>query len=228
MPTCFITGSGTDVGKTYLTCALIRQLRKEGKRVRALKPVISGYDAANPQSSDTCLLAEVCGMPWSEETANALSPFRFFAPLSPHLAAEREGKTIATETLLSFCQSALKETRADEYLFIEGAGGALSPLTSDRLNVDIIAALMLPVILAVGSYIGSISHSLATTESLLARNIPLKAIVVTDTGKDGNPEETRDAIARFSTPPCPILALPRTAGNATLSPDVSEITQLLI
>jgi dethiobiotin synthetase len=102
MTALFITGSGTDVGKTFVTALLARQLRGAGRAVRALKPVVSGFDPAAAGSSDPGLLLDAAGLAVSPENLEAVAPWRFKAGLSPDMAAAREGRTIDFNALLAF------------------------------------------------------------------------------------------------------------------------------
>lgn len=226
MSALFITATGTDMGKTYLTRALIRHFRSQERPLHAIKPVISGYEARRPESSDTFLLASALGLPWEGTTADTLSPWRFAAPLSPHLAAEKEGKTIDEEALLTFCAH---QMRLHEFLLIEGAGGAMSPLTSTLLNADIIARLHIPALVVAGTYLGAIGHSLATVECLLSRGVAIKGLVVNapHPGSDPSLSDTLASLRRFSPVDCPILPLPHAAGNDTLAGEVASIAELV-
>ncbi|HEX7775825.1 MAG TPA: AAA family ATPase, partial [Parvibaculum sp.] len=94
MPTIFVTSSGTDVGKTYVSSMLVRQLRARGLPVRALKPVVSGFDEASFPASDTAALLAALGEPVAYENAEDVSRWRFRAALSPDMAAAREGQSI--------------------------------------------------------------------------------------------------------------------------------------
>ena len=92
MTALFVTATGTGIGKTLVTCLLARQLRAAGRRVRALKPVATGYTAA--RDSDSAQLLAALGEPITDANVAAISPWRFAAPLSPDMAAEREGRAL--------------------------------------------------------------------------------------------------------------------------------------
>ncbi len=218
MPACFITGSGTDVGKTFLTCLLIRHLIAEGRKVHALKPVISGYDPDQPEDSDTHRIAEALGQPWNDETTARISPWRFRAAQSPHLAAAAEHTTVSTEALLAFCSAAIENTPEDTTLLIEGVGGALVPMNNSMLVADWIATLKIPALFVAGSYLGAISHSLSAIESLHARDISLTGIVVSESeGSTVLLEDTVASLKHYAAVSCPINALPRMPQNATMA-----------
>src|ERR1700722_19843931 len=137
----FITATGTDIGKTYITAALTERLRKEGKTVTALKPVISGFEADNIEKSDTGILLKAQDLPAT--ALGTISPWRFRAPISPDMAAEDEGKQIDFSELITFC----KKQKEKDYLLIEGAGGVMTPVDKAHTVLDWMAELGYEVIL---------------------------------------------------------------------------------
>ena len=90
----FVTGTGTDVGKTFVTAALVRHLRSAGKTVDAFKPVVSGFDPANIANSDPGVLLSALGRDVTNDELDRIAPWRFAAPLSPDLAAKAESRSI--------------------------------------------------------------------------------------------------------------------------------------
>lgn len=214
MPGCFITASGTEIGKTLVTCTLARQFLAKGRDVRVLKPVMSGYDKANPAESDAGRLLASIGRDASVEAVAEVAPWRFAAPLSPDMAAAREGRTIDFDALVDFCRAEIARAEADDaVLLIEGIGGTMVPLTEDRTVLDWIAALHLPTLLVTGSYLGSISHTLTALSALMAHGPGATGVVISESGNNPAPaEETAAVIGRF-VHPVPVRLLPR------LSPD---------
>lgn len=178
MPAIFITGTGTDVGKTYVTAALIRALRARGVAVEASKPVVSGLDPASPEGSDPAVLLEALGRPATAETLATISPWQFTAPLSPPLAARMEGRPIDAEAVIAHCRNRMAAT--DSLLLIEGAGGVMSPLSDSRTMLDMAQALAVPTLLVAGSYLGAISHSLTALVALRAVGIEPLGLVVSE------------------------------------------------
>ena len=195
MTAVFVTSSGTDVGKTFVTIKLIEELQARGRRVQALKPVASGFDAAQPQSSDTALLLRAQGLEVTSENLDAVSPWRFAAPLSPDMAAARERREIPFEALVAHCRAAAER---DGITLIEGIGGVMVPLDTRHTVLDWIAALGAPTLLVVGSYLGTLSHSLTAAAALRERGIALLGIVVSESLEQPVPaEETAATLARF-------------------------------
>ena len=159
----FITAVGTGIGKTLVTTVLCHQLISLGRRVSALKPVVSGYSVDDPESDPALLLRSLGQSPTGEAIAT-IAPWRFTAPLSPNLAARREDRSIPMEDLLAFCR---EPGGGDvEVRLIEGAGGLMSPIGPRETCLDWIVALNAPVILVTGTYLGAISHTLTAAGCL--------------------------------------------------------------
>ncbi len=207
MSAFFVTATGTDIGKTYITAGLIRHLRAQGKDARAFKPVVSGFEMASAASSDPGILLEAMGQSITDESVNQMSPWRFTAPLSPDMAAARESKLLDFEKIVAACRA-----QTGDPLFIEGVGGVMVPLDARHTIVDLMAALKLPVILVAGSYLGTLSHTLTALGSLRARDLSVAALVVNES-EDAPPlAETAATLTRFA--PGIAIATTRRAPNA--------------
>ena len=204
MKRTFITATGTGIGKTLVTDVLTRQLRRQGKSVQALKPIISGFTDDTLDESDTAMLLRAMDQPVNPETIQAISPWRFIAPLSPDMAALREGRTVDFLKLIEFCD------KADaDHVLIEGVGGAFVPLDNGHVVADWIAALGACAILVCGSYLGTLSHTIATVQALANRNVIISGIVISESVEGAvSVEETQTTLARFLGP-VPIACLPR-------------------
>ncbi len=197
MSAVFITGTGTDVGKTFVGAGLIRYLRNVGQRVNVLKPVASGFDPAAPSGSDPALLLEALGRDVNAAELQRISPWRFRAPISPDMAAYAEGKTIDFAEVIDFCSSAIVHNTGA--LLIEGVGGVMVPLDTQHTVLDVMVALQLPVILVTGSYVGTLSHTLCSQDVILRQALDLRAIVVSETVNAGvSLEATLSSLANFT------------------------------
>jgi dethiobiotin synthetase len=208
MTAVFITSSGTGIGKTFVTLRLIEELAAQGRSVRALKPVASGFDAAQPEGSDTALLLRAQSLDLTAETLDAASPWRFAAPLSPDMAARAERRSIAFAALVAHCRAASAKAGVT---LIEGIGGVMAPLDTEHTVLDWIEALGAPALLVVGSYLGALSHSLTAAAALRERGVTIAAIVVSESEEQPAPAaETAASLARFVAP-VPVCVLPRAA-----------------
>ncbi len=224
MGAVFITATGTDVGKTFVTAGLIRHLHTEKKSVTALKPVMSGYDPAISKDSDAGVLLQALGRDISETEIAAISPWRYLAALSPDMAAAREGKTLDVDALIAFCR---KQMENETPLLIEGVGGVMVPLDARRTVLDWMVALACPVILVTGSYLGAISHTLGALEVLKLSNLDVRALVVSETDGSTVPlAETVDTLTRFGKG-IDIVTLPRMKTPDAQHPAFAQITDLL-
>jgi dethiobiotin synthetase len=206
MTTLFITSSGTGIGKTYVTLCLLAQLAAAGRTVRALKPVASGFDAAQPEESDTGLLLKAQRLALTPANLDAVSPWRFAAPLAPDMAAAREGRAIDFAALTAFCRT--PAAASADVTLIEGVGGVMVPLTDEHTVLDWIAALEASALVVVGSYLGSLSHSLTAVNALRARAVPIAGIVVSQSlDEPVATVETAATLGRFlGTIPIAVLA----------------------
>jgi dethiobiotin synthetase len=201
----FITATGTDVGKTYVATSLIRHLRRMGRPVDAIKPVLSGFDPDKAADSDPGLLLEALGLPVTPQEIDRISPWRFRDALSPDIAAEHEGRSIDVDTVISFCRTMIDQRRG--VLLIEGIGGVMVPLDADRTVLDVMMALQVPLILVAGSYLGTISHTLTALDALYRRGLSVMAIIISETpGSSVSLDDTVAAISRFAEP---VIGLPR-------------------
>lgn len=216
----FITATGTGVGKTLLTAALAHQLAARGETPTVLKPLISGYQAGDADS-DTAVLLSAAGIAATPQTVERTSPWRFSAPLSPDMAAAAEGRSIDVDALIAHSREALAGPGP---VLIEGVGGAFVPLGADRLVADWMGAIDCPAVLVAGSYLGTLSHTIATVEALAARKIAPVAVVVSESRTQ--PVELAVTVAALQGRlPVPVFALPRLEGPAPWrhAPDFAEL-----
>jgi len=199
MPAYFVTGTGTGIGKTYVTAGILR-----AGGGQAVKPVMSGYDPAALADSDAGILLAAMGKPVTAPNVAAISPWRFAAPLSPDMAAAREGRQIDLAAVIAFCEAA--KAAASGSLLIEGVGGAMVPLNARKTVRDWIIGVHLPVILVAGTYLGTISHTLTTAKALTVAGIRIAAIVLSESvDSPVTPEETAATIGRFLTTPVHLI-----------------------
>ncbi|SKB25120.1 dethiobiotin synthase [Sphingopyxis flava] len=164
-----VTGTDTGVGKTIFSAALAGALG-----LAYWKPIQSGLD----EETDSETVARLAGVRVHPEA------YRLRTPASPHLAAERDGIAIDPEGL----------TPPAGDLLVEGAGGALVPVTRNLLYADLFARWQIPVIVCARTALGTINHSLLTIEALKSRGVPIHGIAFI-----GEPHEDSEAIvAAFS------------------------------
>ena len=162
----FLTGTDTEIGKTFITCTLLHRARQLGLRAAGIKPVAAGTDAAG-RNEDVERIRAASNVALPREVIN---PCCLSAAIAPHLAAAEEGVTIDFAPILTACASAMQQA---DLLIVEGVGGFRVPLSVDRDSADLAVALGLPVILVVGLRLGCLNHALLTAEAIAARGLTL-------------------------------------------------------
>lgn len=199
----FITSTGTSTGKTLVTAGLCHQTKNLAFPGRAFKPVVSGYDPTD-LLSDPVILCKAMGL--DNAYIPQISPYRFVAPKAPPLAAHEEGRHLAFDDILASSNQFLAYHQ--QYpCFIEGAGGIASPLTDHHTNLDLIKALKIDLILVVGNYLGTVSHTLTAIETCKHHQLSITTIIISDQSNDNKTlDENLEMIRAFTHIPC--LALP--------------------
>jgi dethiobiotin synthetase len=167
----FVTGTGTEVGKTVVAAVLASTLAAAGT-VAVFKPAVSGLDDYPPGLPDHELLRLAAG---SAQTDDEIAPYRYRPPVSPHLAAELAGEAIAPERLLAVARAAADRAEA---IVCEGVGGLLVPLTATYLVRDLAVALGHPLVVVAPPGLGTINHTLLTIESARAAGLTVAAVVL--------------------------------------------------
>ena len=225
MAAYFVTATGTDIGKTFVTAGLIRYLRESNQPVTAFKPIVSGYDSSVAETSDPAVLLSALGRAVTADEVERIAPWRFRAPLSPDLAAAREGRRVDFEKLISFSRAAI--AAATGPLFIEGVGGIMVPLDGQRTVLDWMTALDIPLLLVVGGYLGTISHTLTALDVLAQRKLTVAAIVVSESDRDTvELDDTVASITRFAGT-AGVIGLPRLPAGINHHPAIARIAALL-
>jgi len=206
----FVTATGTELGKTFTSAALLHGARVAGRTVQGLKPVASGIDDTNLADSDPAVLLRAQGIEPAWPAVERICPWHFAAPLSPDMAAAREGRAISFDDLLAFCRRAL--AGPEDLVLVEGVGGIMAPIDERHTVLDWAAALEIPALLVAGTYLGTISHTLTALATLAQRCVPVAALALSQSPESPvPPAETAATIARFA-PGLPILHVPRLAG----------------
>lgn len=170
----FITGTDTDVGKTYVTALLVKTLRKSGFDVGYYKAAISG--APTVAESDAGFVNRFAGI---NEPEDMILSYLYQNAASPHLAARIEGNPVEKEVILKAWE---RVTKAYPYVTMEGSGGIMCPIRHDEKAVyyleDIIRWLHLPVLIVANAGLGTINHVVTTCEYIKNRDIPIKGILL--------------------------------------------------
>jgi dethiobiotin synthetase len=170
----FVTGTGTEVGKTIVAAAIARTVRASGASVAVFKPAVTGLDDSPANGPpDHLVLREAAE---SSQTDEEVAPYRYGPAMSPHLAASLAGEEISPARLLDAAATAAASA---ETLVCEGVGGLLVPLAPGYLVRDFAAELGLPLIVAAPPGLGTINHTLLTLEAARAAGLAVEAVVLT-------------------------------------------------
>ncbi|HKH22881.1 MAG TPA: dethiobiotin synthase [Solirubrobacterales bacterium] len=226
----FVTGTGTEVGKTVVAAAIANTARREGSRVSVFKPAVSGLVdyppapetwASADELPDHALLRLAAG---SAQQDDEIAPYRYGPPVSPHLGAELAGEPIDPDRLRG---AALAAGRVADLLVCEGVGGFLVPLTPGYLVRDLARDLALPVVVAADPGLGTINHTLLTVESVRAAGLEVACVVLNRWPADPSPLErsnleTIERIGRVAVRTLPQLDLRRPEGWPALGPAWTE------
>ncbi len=196
----FVTGTGTEVGKTVVAAAIARGAADRGLRVAVFKPAVSGIE--DDAAPDHELIRDAAR---SAQTDDEIAPYRFYPPMSPHLAAEMAGIRIDPARLRSAARAA---AGSGDYLVCEGVGGFLVPLTLGYLVRDFARDLGLPVVVAAGPGLGTINHTLLTVEAVRAVGLAVAAVVLTPWPDDPGEIERSNVVAIERLGGVPVLTLP--------------------
>ncbi len=186
----FVIGTDTEVGKTFVTCQLAKLLVARGMRVGVYKPVASGIDPA--QASDAQRLLAASGQKCDLER---VCPQQFTAPLAPPIAASMEGREVDEALLLSGANWWLGRC---DLLLVEGAGGALSPISTQQTALDLAVQFAFPLLLVVGDRLGAVNHTLLTLEAAAKRGLRVEAIVLNKLPSLSAPQSNRELIQSFA------------------------------
>ena len=165
----FITGTDTDVGKTYIASALVRYFVQQGQTAVGMKPIAAGCEKINGalRNADVSALLAASNFAARLEDVN---PYAFEPAIAPHIAAEQVGVTVSLSKIKHAFDTL--QLQAD-VVIVEGAGGFRVPINREQTMADLAAQLNLPVIMVVGIRLGCINHALMTAGSIKAAGLNL-------------------------------------------------------
>lgn len=184
----FVTGTGTEVGKTVVAAVIARTLSTDGESVAVFKPAVTGLDDPSPADGpkkragvdfsahrllDHEMLRVAAG---SNQPDEEIAPYRYGPPASPHLAAAMAGEEIDPRRLLAGARAAAGSA---DTLVCEGVGGLLVPLAGDYLVRDLAADLGLPLVVAASPGLGTINHTLLTLDAARGAGLDVEYVVLT-------------------------------------------------
>ena len=183
----FVTGTGTEVGKTVVAALIANSHVRAGERVAVFKPAVSGLDGGG--EADHALLRRAAE---SGQSDDEIAPYRYGPPVSPHLGAELAGERIDPARLLAAARAAAASA---DFLVCEGVGGLLVPLTLGYLVRDFARDLALPLVVAAPPGLGTINHTLLTVEAARGVGLDVAAVVLTPWPRDAGAVEASNRLA---------------------------------
>ena len=165
----FVTGTGTEVGKSVVAAVIAAEAAAEGLSVAVFKPAVSGLDEGG--EADHELLARASR---SAQDENEIAPYRYGPPVSPHLAAEMAGEEIDADLLERAAEDAATGAEA---VVVEGVGGLMVPLRPDYLVRNLAAQLGHPLVIVAHAGLGTINHTLLSIEAAWTAELEVRAVV---------------------------------------------------
>jgi dethiobiotin synthetase len=164
----FIIGTDTDVGKTHISCNLIKSFKKLNIRSMCFKPVSSGCIINADVSDDT---AQILSAYENALSKDDITLYSFKDAIAPHIAAKIEKKNIDIDSIYNF----INDINSNDYdiTLIEGAGGLLTPYSETETQLDLIKRLKIPVILISGIKVGCINHTILTINELQRNGVDI-------------------------------------------------------
>lgn len=220
----FITGTGTDIGKTYITALLLKKLREGGFDAAYFKAAMSG----NERRADGSLIpgdaAHVKTVSGITQALDEMCPYVYETAVSPHLAARIEGSPVELERVLAVYKNASEK---HEVVIAEGSGGIVCPIRFDEKKLmlqDIVKALGLPCLVVADAGLGTINHAVLTVEYLKARGFEVRGIILNNY-KEGDVmhEDNRVMCSRLTG--VPVLACVRN-GSTEIGIDARQLVSL--
>lgn len=188
----FVTGTGTEVGKSVVAAVIAAEAAAEGLSVAVFKPAVSGLDEGG--EADHELLARASG---SAQGEDEIAPYRYGPPVSPHLAAEMAGEEIDADLIERAAEDAAAGAEA---VVVEGVGGLMVPLRPDYLVRNLAAQLGHPLVIVAHAGLGTINHTLLTIEAAWTAELEVRVVVLNRwPAEPGRLEESnRETIAELT------------------------------
>ncbi len=192
----FVTGTDTEVGKTFVTSALLKLMSDEGKKCVGLKPIASGCEKVDGcwVNEDALSLIKNSSLKLPYEQIN---PIAFPEAIAPHLAAIKNGIDLTSKNITDFCHKTFNDyENLVDCILVEGAGGWFVPLNNKETYADVVKPLNLDIILVVGIRLGCINHALLTESAIQQSGLSLAGWVAN--GIDPKTSEQPDIVATLT------------------------------
>jgi dethiobiotin synthetase len=214
---CFVIGTDTGVGKTFVACTLLHAMRRAGLAPVPMKPVASGCNVGPDGGLINDDVTQLIAASGRALTQDEVSPYRYLPAIATHIAAAEAGRAVDLDHLVGHAQRLAQAGP----LVVEGAGGFLVPVDGCRSLADLAVALQLPVVLVVGMRLGCLNHALLTAEAVAARGLGLTGWVANhvDPGFQRREANLAALVERL---PAPLLGAP--SWEADPDPAIAQIS----
>lgn len=173
----FITGTDTEVGKTYVTCHLLNAAAKGNKTSLGYKPISAGCEQVNSEwvNEDAAEIQQASSV---KLPISKINPIAFLPPIAPHIAAKEAGVELTSAAIIAGLVCLRQEN--PDLLLMEGAGGWRLPLTNSLFLSDVVSELKMDVILVVGMKLGCLNHALLTAQAIINDGLNIVGWVAND------------------------------------------------
>ena len=189
----FVTATGTDVGKTFVTALLVKKWRDSGINAGYYKAALSGAELRDGKwiAGDADYVKRIANLP---DTQEQLVSYVYKEAVSPHLVARKEGNPVELAKVKADFEAACAR---HEFIFAEGSGGIICPIRYDDQKIfleDIIKTVNLPILVVTTAALGSINACVLTVEYARSRGLDIRGLIVNRYGSSGNLEMEDDNI----------------------------------
>ena len=179
----FITSTGTNIGKTYCTVEILKEMLHRKELFNAYKPILSGFNISNIKDSASYKILKTNNKEPTREDIRKISPWLFEKAVAPSIAAKKENKSLKYNDVLEWC---LNKSDNKIINIFEGAGGLLVPIEKTKTILDLMKELNSKVVLVVGNYLGSVSHTLSAVQNLEHANLQIINIIINKNINNGD------------------------------------------
>ena len=220
----FITGTGTDVGKTYVTGLIVKKLKESGMNAAYYQAAMSGNERTEEGMllpGDAQYVKTVSGI---EQSLACMCPYVYEAAVSPHLASRIEGNPVMLQEVVKGFEEVCRQY---DYVTMEGSGGILCPICFDERELwleDVIRELGLSSLIVADAGLGTINSVVLTVEYMRAKGLPVKGIIFNRFHPGDRMEEDNLRMCEHRTK-LPVLACVE-AGSGTLDMETGKLTAL--
>ena len=220
----FITGTGTDVGKTYVTGLIVKKLKESGMNAAYYKAAMSGNERTEEGMllpGDAQYVKTVSGI---EQSLACMCPYVYEAAVSPHLASRIEGNPVMLQEVVKGFEEVCRQY---DYVTMEGSGGILCPICFDERELwleDVIRELGLSSLIVADAGLGTINSVVLTVEYMRAKGLPVTGIIFNRFHPGDRMEEDNLRMCEHRTK-LPVLACVE-ADSGTLDMEIGKLTAL--